>query len=209
MDLNLLAAWWALSFSLVMTPGPDWAYTISAGLRDRAIVPAISGTLLGYAMITAVVAGGVGSLVSAVPAVLTALTLFGAAYLVYIGSSILARPPVLQSGGVAVAASPLGWMMRGFTVTGTNPKAIMLFLALLPQFTSARAALPVAAQISVLGMVQIVNCAIVYSAVGYFSKTVLQSRPVAARRVSQFSGAAMLLIALALLGEQAVAWMQG
>lgn len=58
---NMLTAFWVLSISLVLVPGADWAYAISAGMRDRAIAPAIGGMLLGYLTITAVVAAGVGA----------------------------------------------------------------------------------------------------------------------------------------------------
>lgn len=94
MEMGLLTAFWAISFSLVLTPGADWAYAISAGLRDRAIMPAVSGMLLGYLAITLVVAAGVGALVAGVPAVLTVLTVLGAGYLLWLGVGVLAHPPV-------------------------------------------------------------------------------------------------------------------
>ena len=63
-----------------------------------------------------------------------------------------------------------------------NPKALLLFLALLPQFTSRAAPWPVPAQITALGLVRIVNCAVVYSLVAIGSKVVLRARPTVARR---------------------------
>ena len=35
MAIGTLAAFWAVSFLLVLVPGADWAYAIAAGLRDR------------------------------------------------------------------------------------------------------------------------------------------------------------------------------
>lgn len=202
----MLFAWWLVSISLVLTPGPDWAYTISAGLRDRAIVPAISGTLLGYATITALVAAGVGSLVTTVPAVLTGLTLVGAGYLLWLGAGILVRPPVAAMGTVEGSGNWVGWMARGFATTGTNPKALLLFLALLPQFTSASAPWPIGAQICVMGLVLMLNCAVVYSGVGLGAKALMAASPRVAERLSQISGAVMLLVAVMLLAEQVQAW---
>lgn len=206
MDSSMLAAWWVVSFSLVMTPGPDWAYTISAGMRDKAIVPAISGTLLGYAAISLVVAAGLGALVATFPSILSALTLVGATCLVWLGGSILARPPVPSVGDVQMSEAWIGWFMRGFAITGTNPKALLLFLALLPQFTRESAPWPVAAQIAVMGIVQIINCIFVYSIVGCCAKSILQTRPKAAHAVSQLSGIAMLIIAAVLFVEQFFVW---
>jgi threonine/homoserine/homoserine lactone efflux protein len=69
--ISMLTAFWVVSFFLVVTPGADWAYAISAGMRDKAIAPAIVGMLFGYLMITLIVAAGVGALVKSVPAILT------------------------------------------------------------------------------------------------------------------------------------------
>jgi threonine/homoserine/homoserine lactone efflux protein len=197
----MLTAFWVVSLSLVMVPGADWAYAISAGMRDRAIAPAIAGMLSGYLMITLVVAAGVGALVAAVPAILDLLTFAGAGYLLWLGGNILAHPSIPASGDAQSASTGFRWIIRGFAVSGMNPKALLLFLALLPQFTRRDVAWSISEQIGALGLVQIVNCAVVYSLVGIGSRIVLRTRPQVARRVSQFSGAAMIVIALLLLVE--------
>jgi len=87
-------------------------------------------------------------------------------------------------------------------VSGLNPKALLLCLALLPQFTRSTAAWPVAVQIGALGAIQIVNCALVYSLVGVGAGLVLRRRPRLARWIGRLSGVAMITIGLILLGEQ-------
>ena len=82
----MVGAFWAVSFLLVITPGADWAYVISAGLRARRLVlPAVLGLALGALLATAAVAAGVGALVAREPLVLTVLTVVGAAYLLWMG----------------------------------------------------------------------------------------------------------------------------
>jgi threonine/homoserine/homoserine lactone efflux protein len=201
MDIGLFAAFWVVSFSLVLTPGPDWAYAISSGLRERTLVPAISGILLGYLAITIVVAAGLGALVASIPVALKALTLIGVAYLLWFGVGVIRSAPVVSTG-CEQAETWAGWFIRGFGVSGINPKALLLFLALLPQFTSQSASWPIAGQIAVMGIVHMGNCALVYSFVGVCSKIVLSTRPQIARRVTQISGIAMIVIALFLLFEQ-------
>ncbi|WP_155464659.1 LysE family translocator [Duganella radicis] len=191
----MLFAFWVVSISLVMTPGADWAYAISAGMRQRAIGPAVLGMLSGYLLITLVVAAGVGALVSSVPSVLTALTVIGAAYLVWLGVGVLRHPVVPNAAVEEANATWAGWFGRGFLISGINPKALLLFLALLPQFTSVSNSWSIPTQITAMGAVQIINCAVVYSVVGIGSKFILRTRPEAARRVSQFSGIAMIVIA--------------
>ena len=43
MAIGTLAAFWAVSFLLVLVPGADWAYAIAAGQRDRSVLPAVAG----------------------------------------------------------------------------------------------------------------------------------------------------------------------
>lgn len=205
-EISLLTAFWLVSLSLVMVPGADWAYAIAAGLRDRAIAPAITGMLFGYLAITLVVAAGIGALVASVPAILTVLTIVGAGYLLWLGGNILARPSVPTVADERVTNTSLKWSIRGFATSGLNPKALLLFLALLPQFTSRNDAWPISEQIGAMGIVHIVNCAVVYTLVGVGSKIVLRTRPKVARLVSQVSGAAMIVIAVLLLAEQLLAF---
>ncbi|PCE24764.1 lysine transporter LysE [Burkholderia ubonensis subsp. mesacidophila] len=190
-----------------MVPGADWAYAISAGLRGSVVAPAVGGMLLGYLAITLVVAAGVGTLVTSVPAFLSVLTVVGGAYLLWLGVRTLLHPSSeLSVGQEQVQNSRLGWSFKGFAISGLNPKAILLFVALLPQFTRRDAGWSVSAQIVALGLLHMINCAAVYSVVGLGSKAVLSTRPKAARMVSQLSGAAMVVVAVILFGEQVFAF---
>ncbi|MCK9870601.1 LysE family translocator [Nocardiopsis dassonvillei] len=202
MEPASVAAFWTVSVLLILVPGADWAYTISAGLRDRSVLPAVSGLLLGYVALTGVVAGGVAALVASTPAVLTGLTLAGAAYLVWLGAVTLARPAVPGAGGAAVPSSWGSRVLTGTGVSGLNPKALLLFLALLPQFTDPAGGWPMAAQIGTLGLVHTASCGVVYLCVGVLARTVLGTRPAAARAVSRFSGAAMIVIGVGLTAER-------
>ncbi|PAV68873.1 hypothetical protein WR25_26090 [Diploscapter pachys] len=75
--MSVLTAFWAVSLLFVITPGADWAYAISAGMRGRWVVPAVAGMLSGHLLVTLVVAAGVGSLIAGHPLALTLLTLAG------------------------------------------------------------------------------------------------------------------------------------
>jgi threonine/homoserine/homoserine lactone efflux protein len=200
-SVSIFVAFWIVSISSVVLPGADWAYAISAGLRERAVAPAVAGMLSGYLVITLVVAAGVGALVAGTPPLLGALTVIGAAYLLWLGVRVYVNPSV-PSAGKEKLGTWTGWAMRGFVISGTNPKSILLFVALLPQFTQANSAWSVPAQLVTLGMVQIANCAVIYSLVGLGSRHVLRARPQVARRVSQISGVAMITIALLMLAAQ-------
>ena len=203
-EAGSIAAFWMLSFLFVITPGADWAYAISAGLRNR-VVPAVAGLLAGHLAATAVVVAGVGTLLAGIPIALTVLTVAGAAYLVWLGIGTLARPPAPMAGEDQQASgSWWRWAGKGAGVSGLNPKVFLLFLALLPQFTDPAADWPLAGQITTLGLVHVASCAVVYTAVGVGARVVLGTRPLAARIVTRVSGAAMILIGAFLLVEQVV-----
>ncbi|ELY4600060.1 LysE family translocator [Cronobacter malonaticus] len=204
MPLSMFAAFWAVSVLFVITPGADWAYAISAGIRGRRVMPAVVGMLSGHLVATLIVAAGVGSVIASVPGVLSALTVAGAGYLLWLGIGMLRHPSAPAADQDEDAGSRLKWALKGFCISGLNPKVFLLFLALLPQFTDAHAAWPLPLQMTALGLVHVVTCGVVYLLVGYGSGTVLRTRPRAALNVSRISGGLMIVIALLLLAEQLV-----
>jgi len=200
MAVGAALGFWAMSALLVLVPGADWAYVIAAGLRDRSVWPAVSGLLLGYLALTAVVAAGVAASVARTPAVLTALTFVGAGYLIWLGIGVLVRPPAISVGEWRSPSAGRA-VVRGFGVSGLNPKGLLLFLALLPQFTDPRGSWPAAAQIGLLGILHTANCGAGYLGVGVLARSVLRARPAAARLTTRLSGAAMVVLGAALLAE--------
>ena len=95
MDTTTLAAFLAVDLLLVFTPGADWAYAISAGLRDRSVVPAVAGLIAGYAGYTLLAVAGLVVIVASSATLLTALTVAGAGLpdVARLGRSAPARPP--------------------------------------------------------------------------------------------------------------------
>ena len=162
-----MVAFWGVSMLFVITPGVDWAYAIASGLRHRAgVLPAVSGMLAGHLTATLIVAAGVAALLAASEVAMTILTAAGAAYLIWLGISALRHPatPNLESQHAPPGQGRL--FVKGIGISLLNPKVFLLFLALQPQFTNASAAWPVEVQMIALGVLHVINCAIVYFAVG-------------------------------------------
>lgn len=204
MNLHTLLAFWTISILLVATPVADWAYVISAGIRDHAaVVPAVFGLFLGYIAITGTVAGGIGALVAGMPLAVTLLTFAGAAYLIKLGISLLRHPPLPKEGHER-ETSARRWITKGFAISGLNPKALLFFLALLPQFTNPGSSLPIFLQIAILGCVHTINCVSIYLMVGFGARTILRSRPRASIVTSYISGAIMILLGLGLASEDII-----
>ena len=202
MDVQLLAAFWTVSILFVITPGIDWAYAISAGIKGQPhVVPAVSGLLLGHSLAIVLVAAGMGALITHYPVVQLLLTVLGAFYLMWIGITTFCHPATPQSRSDVLTETPRNWLLNGIGVSGLNPKVFLLYLALLPKFVDSSLSWPVAMQMAVLGMLPIGSAMVVYLLVGFGARSLLSTRPQAAQRVSQCSGIIMLGIAVLLLAD--------
>ncbi len=203
MSSTTLLAFWAFSLLFVFTPGADWAYAISSGIRGRGVIAAVGGLLAGYVVLTVIVATGFGVLIAGNGTIMLALTVFGALYLTWLGISLIRNPPVPQvAGASSEPRDRTRVFVRGALVSGLNPKAFLFFLAFLPPWTSTAATWSLSSQIMILGLLYTASCAVVYSLVGIGAGAMLASRPVAARVVGRVSGVMMLGLAVLLVCKE-------
>jgi threonine/homoserine/homoserine lactone efflux protein len=204
MDRSAVLAFAAVALTLIAIPGPDWAYVLAAGARDRVVAPVVGGIMVGYLLITGVVALGVGPMVAAVPVAMVALTVSGAGYLTYLGIRTFRDPAPLQAGHPeAMASSPWRYLLRGVGVSSLNPKGLLIFLAVLPQFADAGTGWALPLQLATLGGVFTLICGLFYLSLGHAAGRVLGARAAVARITTKVAGAAMILVGLALLAERA------
>ncbi|MGM7647604.1 LysE family translocator [Nocardia sp. JW2] len=152
-----LASFAGLALLIVLVPGPSVLFTIGRALtagRRTALLNVIGNAVGVYLQVVAV-ACGVGAVVMASATVFTAIKLVGAGYLVYLGIQAFRHRTQLHDAmrlgpdgrdGNAVAA-----LRDGFIVGLANPKTIVFFAALLPQFVDpARGGVP--QQMLILGL---------------------------------------------------------
>ncbi len=142
---------------LSLTPGPAVLFVLSSALRAGAgkSVASILGILSANAVYFALSASSLGALLISSYRVFFLVKWIGAAYLVYLGASaILGRSEVLPAGELAgTGASAARLYGDAFVLQMSNPKAIVFFSAILPQFMNPRhAVLP---QIVVLGLTSV------------------------------------------------------
>ena len=151
-----LLAFVLLSFVLIIVPGPNVLFVVSRSLmlgRLAGVGTAAGGQIGVYLQVVAV-AFGVGALVERPVAVFTVIKLAGAAYLVYLGVQAIRHRRSLRAA-LAVTAQPrsFGRILRDGIVVGvSNPKVIVFFAAVLPQFVN-RSAGHVPVQMLLLGSV--------------------------------------------------------
>ncbi|RFU38171.1 LysE family translocator [Actinomadura logoneensis] len=138
---------------LTVTPGPDMALVLRNGVRGG---PSVAwwtglGCCLGIAVHALAAVAGLSALLAASAAAFAVVRLAGAAYLVYLGVSALwhtrrraSRPapaepaepavPVASSPGAAVSRAAA--FRQGLLSNLLNPKIVLIFLTLLPQFVA-------------------------------------------------------------------------
>ncbi|MCX6498778.1 MAG: LysE family translocator [Arthrobacter sp.] len=209
MNPQLFLAFVGVAVALACTPGVDWAYSISAGLKERSFVPAVAGLCGGYVVHTALLAAGLAAVITGLPGLLGWLTVAGAAYLLWLGVSTArswrgASFGAQGAGAPQVQANQFRVFLLGMGTSGINPKGLLFFVALVPQFVSPDAALSVPMQSGLLGLTFVLLVAVIYSCVALLARKLLHSRPGAARRVTLASGVIMIALGVVLLAEQLV-----
>jgi threonine/homoserine/homoserine lactone efflux protein len=204
---QLFLAFLVVACALACTPGVDWAYSIAAGLKQRSFVPAVAGLCGGYVLHTVLMVAGLAALLAGRPGVLGWLTVAGAAYLLWLGFGTIRswRSATFTAEVTSPASSTqLRSFLQGVGTSGINPKGLLFFVALVPQFVSPEAALPVPVQSGLLGLTFVLLAGVVYTCVALLSRKLLHSRPGAARRVTLASGIIMMALGTALLSEQLI-----
>jgi threonine/homoserine/homoserine lactone efflux protein len=205
MSLTTIAGFWAISLLMAIIPGADWAYVISAGLRRRRLVlPAVIGLASGSLLATLTVASGVGPLVAQSHSMMIVFMVAGAAYLLWLGISTWHNAVAASPSVNHISDIPWRWAIKGASISGLNPKLILLLMTLLPQFVRPSAAWSITTQILALGTIHASSCCLVYFGVGLASQRMLSARPSAALFVSRLSGGLMIGLAVLLLVESTV-----
>jgi threonine/homoserine/homoserine lactone efflux protein len=207
-NAQLFFAFIVVAAALACTPGVDWAYSITAGLRQRSFVPAVAGLCGGYVLHTLLMVAGLAALLAGMPGVLGWITVAGAGYLLWLGITTLRSWRGASFGAAEGVGGPasnqLRTFLQGMGTSGINPKGLLFYVALVPQFVSPEASWPVPVQSGLLGLTFVLLAGIVYTAVALLARKLLQSRPGAARKVTLASGIIMVALGVVLLSEQLV-----
>lgn len=158
---------------LVCTPGPDILFIASQGMSGgpRSAMRANLGVLLGYLMHAVLAALGVAALVAASPVLFEVLRWIGVAYLAYLALKLI-RSAMRPGHLVLTKTSDNALVRRGFLTSFLNPKGLMVYFAILPNFMTSSDS--IALQAVVLSAIFIALCGIIYSAVGIVVSSIAQ-----------------------------------
>jgi threonine/homoserine/homoserine lactone efflux protein len=167
-SLESLLAFLLAGVVLVAVPGPSVLFIVGRALAHgrRAALTSVAGNTTGVMVIVVAVAFGVGAVAAASATVFAALRFAGAAYLIYLGVQTWRhRGDLAAALGTPDTPPDRRVFWQGVAVGATNPKVLVLFVALLPQFTDPDAGSP-AVQMLVLGVLFCVLAAVLDSVWG-------------------------------------------
>ncbi len=194
MPLDLWLAYVAACAVILSIPGPTILLVLSYSLSEgkRANLPAIAGVALGDALALTLSLAGLGALLSASAFWFTLVKILGGGYLIYLGvKMILSKRSITDLQAVDAQRNTRGIFLSCFAVTAMNPKSIVFFIALLPQFISPNYA--IAPQLWILGLTFLVLAIVACSLYAIFASSLRQWlwRPVA-QRAFNFTGGGLL-----------------
>ncbi|GAA1198564.1 LysE family translocator [Pseudonocardia alaniniphila] len=194
---------------LVVIPGPSVLFIVGRALAHgrRAAFTSVAGNTVGASLVVVAVALGFGALATESAEVFTVLKLMGAVYLVYLGvQTIRSRGSLAAAldGAAGPADRRLFW--QGVVVGVTNPKVLIFFAAVLPQFVDSGAGSPTS-QMLVLGLLFACIAATLDSMWGLAAgtaRTWFATSPARLRRVGGIGGLMMIVMGagLALTGRK-------
>jgi threonine/homoserine/homoserine lactone efflux protein len=159
MPLELWLAYVATSAIILAIPGPTILLVLSYSISEGrgATIPLVAGVALGDSVAITLSLVGLGTLLATSALWFTVIKSLGGLYLIYLGVRLMrgtAKPLPAQTDASsrdvsARAATPRKLFANAFIVTALNPKSIVFFIALLPQFISP--AHPATPQLWILG----------------------------------------------------------
>ncbi len=137
-----LAAFLAVAVVVIVTPGPDTALTIRNSIVGgrRGGLSSAAGVATGQATWALLTAVGMTALLRASQPAFLTIRILGAAYLVYLGTQALGRALRRRPPSRSVVASRFGAgaaYRQGLLSNLGNPKMIVFFVSVLPQFSGS------------------------------------------------------------------------
>lgn len=184
---------------IIVLPGMDMAFVLASALAGgrKAGLAAVSGLVAGGWIHVALGALGIGLLLRAAPVLLDALLLAGAAYVAWIGVSLLRGAEALGDPRQAAARPALATFGRAVATCLLNPKAYLFTLAVFPQFLRAPGAALAGRALGMAAITSFTQVA-VYGGLALAAaqaRAWLSGNPATQRRLGRAVGALLVLAA--------------
>ena len=187
------------SIGISLTPGPNGLLALTHGALHggRRTLFTIAGGLIGFVLVIALCMFGIGALVQSSITWLVVLKWVGGLYLAWLGIKLWRSPPVAAHVSTeAVTASGHQLFRAGFLTAATNPKCLLFFSALLPQFIDPSRGLAV--QFAVVAITYVITEFVTEYAIASAAGRVRPWLARVGRRFNQVCGGIFVTVGLAL-----------
>ncbi len=158
MNFEIWLLYVATVLLFMVSPGPSHLLMVSVGMANgfQKSLATAAGDLSANAIQIALAGFGLAAIVTSSRYGFAAIKWAGVAYLIWIGFKTIRASFIQQSKSSSVnQSSPIiSLWVRGFITSAANPKAVVFFAALFPQFLNPSQ--PLAIQVFVLGITYIV-----------------------------------------------------
>jgi threonine/homoserine/homoserine lactone efflux protein len=190
------------SIIIIIAPGPDFLYVTTRGIADgnKAGVISAFGISVGLLIHTLFAAFGLSAIIQASATAYIIIKFLGAAYLIYIGIKTVTSRKKLNGIKPESSFKNGNIFKQGILTNVFNPKAIVTFMAFLPQFVSVKVVYPVT-QFIILGLIISGIAILWFGIVGYFAGIfgeLIKSSVFIKNTVKYFSGFIMIFLGLRL-----------
>lgn len=140
MEVERFVAFLVVASITIASPGPGVILTISNTLKYgfNGAVAGILGIVVGMLIISTVAASGVGVVILASKDTFLILKYLGAAYLAFLGLKLWFSKSKERVGEASPEQQGISAFTKGLLVTLANPKALVFFVALFPQFIDTK-----------------------------------------------------------------------
>jgi threonine/homoserine/homoserine lactone efflux protein len=194
------------SLALIATPGQDMMIVMSRSIAQGPLagVATAAGVSVGLVGHTALATLGLGALLRTSDALFTALKLVGAAYLLYLGLTMIFAAHDTLAPGAAPKRSALRLFVDGAVSNLSNPKIAIFYFAFLPQFVAPGATHPTLT-IFALGLAFAALTFVVKAPIGVSAGALsawLRARPAVLRWLFRSSGAVLVALSVRLALER-------
>lgn len=202
MDWSNLVLFFAASWILIITPGPDMIYVITRGISQgkKAGVISAVGVTLGILVHTVFAAFGLAIILRTSALAFLAVKFAGAVYLIYLGVRAIKNKSHLKFINGKSKAGIRTIFIQGILSNVLNPKIALFFLAFLPQFVNPENG-SASMQMALLGLTFALFGIVFLVLLGYFSGRIgswLSNNQKCTQKIRWFTGSILIALGLRL-----------
>lgn len=184
MNVDTLLIYITVSFFYVISPGPAIFLAIANGMtgHSKAVLASTLGNILGLFILSAISMVGLGSIILASASLFFITKVMGAAYLMFLGFKQLKASFAVSFNETHIHQSTdrelNSFFVEGFLLAVSNPKPILFFIAIFPQFLNLNSNLvtqffSMTSLFMVLSFISLMS----YGQMGKTSKKLFKSKP--------------------------------